>query len=150
MAGFSCPLPFPPLLAPYLRLESWGRPPGRSCSEPPSAASGPRRRLPWGSGSRPAPPKPWSQPAAASAGTKRAGKKYHAVTSRAAWGTSTRMEATHQGVRDPSGLRCQLTMSLVPPNLSILSHYKGQNVLLQLGVFMPPHPHCVLQCGGLL
>jgi len=37
---------------------------------------------------------------------KRAGKKYHAVTSRAAWVTSTRMETASQTVRHLSTLRC--------------------------------------------
>lgn len=86
----SLPFALSSLPSPYLRLESWGRLPGRSCSEPPSAASGPRRRRPWGSGIRPAPLMPWSPLAAASAGTKRAGKKYHAVTGGAACGISTR------------------------------------------------------------
>lgn len=64
-----------PVLAPYLRLESWGQLPGHSCSEPPSAASGLQQRLPWGSGIRPVPPKPWSRLAAASAGTKESREK---------------------------------------------------------------------------
>lgn len=132
----SLPFALSSLLSPYLRLVSWGRLPGRSCSEPPSAASGPRQRLPWGSGIRPAPPTPWSPLAAASAGTKRAGKKYHAVTGRTARGTGTRRAPSEGGVH-PTVLGCQHTAPAVPSRLGHSCRYRAS---LQLGVFMVPHP----------
>lgn len=133
---------------PYLRLESWGRLPGRSCSEPPSAASGPRRRRPWGSGTRPAPPRPWWPLAAASAGTKRAGKKYHAVTGGAACGTGSRRAPRKDGMR-PDVLRCWHATSVAPPRIGCSSHHRGrkQRAPRQILFLWSPPCHAEVCCN---